>query len=58
MLLNIKRNVGNLDKFIRITGGVLLALIGLFNIFSLAILWNLMLTIFGVVILLEGIIGY
>ncbi len=56
MLMSVHRNIGNLDRTIRIMLGILLIYLAVFS--SLGIWVSLLIGVFGVAMVTEGILGY
>lgn len=56
MHLSVHRNIGNVDRTIRIIVGIVLIYLAVFS--SLGIWVSLLIGIFGVVMVTEGILGY
>lgn len=55
---HFRRNVGNLDRTIRVVIGAALVLTALFQTFNFSLLWQWIIGIAGVASVLEGILGY
>lgn len=58
MELKLKRNVGDIDRIIRVTLGVVLIYLAIFIPFSLSQTWQWILGIAGIVSIVEGVLGY
>lgn len=56
MQLSIHRNIGNVDRAIRIIAGIVLIYLAVFS--SLGIWVSLLIGVFGVAMVTEGILGY
>lgn len=56
MQLSVHRNIGNVDRTIRIMLGILLIYLAVFS--SLGIWVSLLIGVFGVAMVTEGILGY
>lgn len=58
MRLDLEKNVGNTDRFIRIIVGSILVYVGIMNPYSIALSWQWVLGIVGTASIIEGILGY
>ncbi|MGI5879434.1 MAG: YgaP family membrane protein [Syntrophomonadaceae bacterium] len=58
MDLSFQRNLGTADRVIRIVAGVILLFAAMFYIPVLGSTWSLLLGFFGLVMLIEGLVGY
>ncbi|NLT19897.1 MAG: DUF2892 domain-containing protein [Syntrophomonadaceae bacterium] len=58
MNLSFERNLGTTDRVIRIIAGVILLFAAMFYIPVLGSTWGLLLGFFGLIMLVEGLVGY
>lgn len=58
MQLSFHRNVGNVDRTVRIIVGIILIYIALFNPWTLNSWANLIIGLFGTVMIIEGVLTY
>lgn len=58
MNLSFERNLGITDRVIRIIAGVILLFAAMFYIPVLGSTWSLLLGFFGLIMLVEGLVGY
>ncbi len=58
MELSFKRNIGNVDRMVRVILGIVLLYSALFQPLAMSSLWMYLAGIAGVFMLLEGAVGY
>lgn len=58
MKLRFRRNVGNLDRTIRVMIGTVLTLIVIFQPFNISTTWQWLIGLTGIASVAEGVLGY
>ncbi len=58
MNLSFERNLGTTDRVIRIIAGVILLFAAMFYVSAIGSTWSLLLGFFGLIMLVEGLVGY
>ncbi len=58
MHLSFHRNIGNVDRIIRITAGIIFIYLALFNPWGLAGWINTLVGLFGAAMIVEGVLTY
>ena len=58
MNLSFHRNIGNIDRIVRITAGIILIYLALFNPWGLTGWINIVIGMFGAAMIVEGVLTY
>ncbi len=58
MDLSFKRNIGNIDRVVRVILGIILLYTALFQPIAMSLLWIYLVGIVGIFMLIEGAVGY
>jgi len=56
--ISFKRNVGNLDRILRVLLGIVLLYLAAFESFPINTIWTVILSIIGIMMAIEGTLGY
>ena len=58
MHLSFHRNIGNVDRIVRITAGIIFIDLALFNPWGMAGWLNIAIGLFGAAMIVEGVLAY